>query len=59
MPESPFFFNSNISDFFKIWEYFCEDFQFLDKNKIKRISWYFDTDFRDYIEILKNYIFRD
>ena len=37
MPESPFFFNNNISDFFEIWEYFCKDFQLLDENRIKYI----------------------
>ena len=59
MPESPFFSGSNISDFFEAWEYFCEDFQLLNENRIKRISRYFGADFRDYMEILKNYIFRD
>ena len=59
MPESLFFSSSNILDFFEIWEYFCKDFQLLNKNKISRISWYFGADLRDYIKILKNYIFWD
>ena len=59
MPESLFFSSSNISDFFETWEYFCENFQLSDEDKIRRISRYFGADLRDYIEILKNYMLRD
>ena len=59
MPGSPFFSSSNISDFLKTWECFCEDFQLLDENRIRRISRYFGADLRDYIKTLKNYVLRD
>ena len=59
IPGSPFFSGSNISDFLEAWEYFCEDFQLLDEDRIKYISRYFDADLRDYVEILKNYVLRD
>ena len=59
MPGSPFFSGSNISDFLEAWEYFCENFQLSDENRTRRISRYFDADLRDYVKILKNYVFRD
>ena len=59
IPRSLFFFCSNISDFFKTWKYFCEDFQLSDEDRIRYISRYFGTNLRDYIETLENYILRD
>ena len=59
MPGSPFFSSSNISDFLETWEYFCEDFQLSDEDRIKRISRYFGADLRDYVKTLKNYMLRD
>ena len=59
MPGSPFFSGSNISDFLEAWEYFCEDFQLLDEDRIRRISRYFGADLRDYVETLEDYVLRD
>ena len=59
IPGSPFFSGSNISDFLEAWEYFCEDFQLLDEDRIRRISRYFGADLRDYVETLENYMLRD
>ena len=59
MPGSPFFSGSNISDFLEAWEYFCEDFQLSDEDRIRRISRYFGADLRDYVETLKDYVLRD